>query len=180
MRESTFQVSGQPRRRDGSKALVGGLILFAVIDGIILATVMLAAGVPIATVALVLLPIILSAPLLILLVVRLAWPPWAREFPAQSPREDAVVQILQSFSFGGLRRFNNVLTITADEDYLHVALPRVLQWPGCRPMSIPWSEITDARRTSQRDWISARAAGRRIAGPAWCMSLALVDDSPGE
>ena len=178
MTQDFFTTSGQPGRRDGSRVLVSGFILLGVIDGVILAAILLAAGVPLAVVALIVTPIILAAPLLIMVVVRLAWPGWSSEFPPQLPRDDAVVLIMQDFSFGGLRRFNNVLTIAADEDYLHLALPRVLQWPGCKPMSIPWPEIVEARRSRQQEWITARVRGRRIAGPAWCMSLALPEDVP--
>ena len=176
MNDDTSTFTGDVQRRDGSHALLTGLIGLAVFDGVILVAIMIAAGVSLLTALMILLPMLVAAPLAIGLAMRLAWPRWAREFPSVQPRDDAVSYVLQSFSFGGLRKFNNVLTIAVDEDHLHVFLPRALRWTGCRSMSIPWPQITDARRMGKDEWVSARVRGHRIAGPLWCMSLAMPAD----
>jgi hypothetical protein len=106
------------------------------------------------------------------LIAALGWNPHARRWPAQPVLAGAVSKSWQSFAFGRLNRFNNCMTIVADERHLHLLPFAPFRLAGAKRISLPLDRMTEISRSTGAGMISARIDGRLIYGPAWCMTLA--------
>lgn len=105
-------------------------------------------------------------------LVRGVWGPLARDRPPHPPSADAVTRRFQSFRFG-LVSFGWSIHVAADEAYLHLAPVRFMQLLGCKPVSIPWDEMSIVKRSKKGRWITARVGtGILMEGPGWCLELA--------
>ncbi len=149
----------------------------------------LMAFVTLVTLGCLILPVALGAPVLpvlgvisfavsfMALVFRLIvigmWMPWQKRYPARAIRASAVSKIWQSFAFGSLARMNNCITITADDQCLHLDAFAPMRWVGAKRISLPLNRIADVARGRFINWeMTATIDGTRITGPAWCLELA--------
>lgn len=105
-------------------------------------------------------------------IVRLLWTPIVRHFPAQPIGEGAVSRSFQSVAFGLVNRWNHCLTITVDEDHLHIQPLALFRWFGARPMSIPFESIENVERSRLPGYLRGMIGPYRLTGPKWCMELA--------
>jgi hypothetical protein len=114
------------------------------------------------------------------LIVTLAWNPNARRYPAQPILAGAVSKSWQSVAFGRMNRFNNCVTIVADEHHLHLLPFAPFRLAGARRISLPLDRMTDPKTSLGGGMMSARIDGRLIYGPIWCMSLARPEPAAAE
>ncbi len=168
----------QDEQSDGFDRMV--LLAVGVLFGFelsIILVIMFAAGASPRSMVLVVAVVIGSSSAALFLVTRLMWIPLQRQYPEQPVLEGAVSRSMQSFSFGGLARFNNALRITVDERHLHIAPFVLFSSFGARRISIPWDRIDDVRPAFWPGMLKATLDGRTISGPAWCLRLAGDQDA---
>ncbi len=106
------------------------------------------------------------------------WKPYERRFPAAPQSRDAIVKLGQSLQLGRLARFNNAISLAADEDHLHLIPFAVMRLAGAKVISIPWSSVTDlgpARGKYSMRLTKAKVDGLTLAAPEWAMSFARVE-----
>jgi hypothetical protein len=159
-------------------AMMKGLMGLVIIEPVTIIVVLAVLGVPWWVFLLVLSLATFVPALVIWLIVQLAWNPNARRWPAQPVLPGAVSKSWQSFAFGRLNRFNNCITILADERCLHLEPFALFRLQGARRISLPLDRMTELRRSLAPGMMSARIDGRLIYGPSWCMRL--VQPEPGE
>ena len=157
-----------PFRSGAMKALMA----LVVIEPIAIVCVLLTLGVPWWVYVLFLGCGTVLPAVVIWLIATLAWNPNARRWPAQPVLTGAVSKAWQSFAFGRFNRFNNCMTIIADERCLHLVPFALFRLAGSKPISLPLDRMTDIKPAIGGFMMSARLDGRLIFGPAWCMSLA--------
>jgi hypothetical protein len=108
---------------------------------------------------------------LLSMIMRLAWWPIARRWPARSPASTAVRRNFQSYRLG-LLNLGYCIHTAVDENYLHLIPARAIRWLGGRPMSVPWSAISLKKRRRNARHLAARIDGITLRGPAWALELA--------
>lgn len=124
-------------------------------------------------------PLVIGAPFAIFVLINLLlWNPLERRFPAAPQSRDAVVKLGQSLLVGKFFRFNNAITLAADEDHLHLIPFVMMRLVGAKVVSIPWERVTDVAppppRFSMR-LTKAKVDGRTLAAPEWAMKFARVE-----
>jgi hypothetical protein len=124
-------------------------------------------------------PLVLGLPFAIFSgMTFLLWKPYERRFPAAPQSRDAIVKLGQSLQLGRLARFNNAISMAADEDHLHLIPFAVMRLTGAKVISIPWSSVTDlgpARGKYSMRLTKARVDGLTLAAPEWAMQFARID-----
>lgn len=168
---------GNPDRaseRRSSALVAAALIVFLAAELTIITVVLTLIGTPAPAAAIIALAIV-GLPLLVLaVVVRLTWHPFLNRYPAQPVMPDAVSKGFQSFRFGLVGAYNNCITIVADERHLHLEGMGLIRWFGATRMSIPWEAMTEASPSRMPGMIRARLGDQTVAGPEWCMKLAVA------
>lgn len=155
--------------------------LFLAIDIVIVITIALSVGLSPAAAIMLILLIIGAVCIALALVTRLLWLPVQRKYPARPIEGGAVSKPWQSFSFGPFGRFNHCLRLTADAHHLHIHPFVLFGWCGAKRISLPWDRITEVRLSRVPMSLSwAKVDGRRIAGPAWCLELAALEEPESE
>lgn len=103
-------------------------------------------------------------------LVRASWGTLADRFPPREARPDALRREFQSFRFA-LVNLGWSVHVEVDAGHLHLRPALLARLVRCRPMSVPWEEVTlvGRRRGGMR---RAIIAGTPVWGPAWCMDLA--------
>ena len=104
-------------------------------------------------------------------LIRLGWRWLPREFPATTPRSDAVWRRHQSFRIGMLN-LGFCIQVAVDEQHLHLVPIKPLRAFGAAAASIPWQSIRILTHTPGDRWITVRIGTRTMKGPAWCLELA--------
>ncbi|HRP62139.1 MAG TPA: hypothetical protein PK400_02480 [Phycisphaerales bacterium] len=158
-----------------SSALVAAaLIVFLAAELTIITVVLILIGTP-APAAVIVAIVFVGLPLLVLaVVVRLTWRPFLSRYPAQPVMPDAVSKGFQSFRFGPIGAYNNCIRIMADERHLHLEGMGPIRWFGAARMSVPWEAMTEASPSRLPGMIRARLGDQTVAGPEWCMKLAVA------
>lgn len=100
------------------------------------------------------------------------WSTLSSRYPARPILPSAVSKGWQSIALHGWMGFNNCLTISVDEQHLHLIPWRIVRALGAPPVSIPWDVITDVRPSWPKAYSKARVGGTAIQAPAWCLELA--------
>lgn len=172
--EEPFRPDADRPRQDWTLAIV--LAATLILEAMIVIAVLHFAGAAPGQLAAVLGVILLVAPPVMWIVIRLTWAPISRRHPEQPVGPGAASRRFQSFSLGGLARFSNCLTIVVDERHLHLGLPPPLDWCG-HGISIPWEALRDPKPRHGGRWIEATLDGRKVGGPAWCLQLIEPADS---
>lgn len=158
-----------------SAIVAGAVVVFLAVELTIITVVLIAVGIP-APVAAVIAIAFVGFPLLVFtVVVRLTWHPFLNRYPAQPVMPDAVSKSFQSFRFGAVGAYNNCIRITVDERHLHLEGMGPIRWFGATRLSIPWDAMTEAAPSRLPGMIHARLDDRTVAGPEWCMKLAIAD-----
>lgn len=154
------------------------LLAVALLDPLIIFIILIGIGAPMWVIPLVAgLGLIVPA-MVMWLIVSLGWNLSARRYSAQAVLPGAVSKSWQSFGFGPLKRFNNCMTIIADEKHLHIVPMALFRIFGARTASLPLDRMCNLKPMLGGGMIKATLDGRRICGPAWCMNLAMPPDDP--
>jgi hypothetical protein len=117
---------------------------------------------------------VLLTVMLLWMIMRLAWGPMARRWPARTPAPGSVRHNFQSYRLG-LLNLGYCVHTAVDEAYLHLIPAKAIRWLGGQPMSVPWSAIELKKRGRNARHIAARIDGITLQGPAWALELADPD-----
>ncbi|MGP1309953.1 MAG: hypothetical protein ACTS27_07140 [Phycisphaerales bacterium] len=112
------------------------------------------------------------------LITVIAWKPLERRFPAAPQSRDAIVKLGQSLQLGAFARFNNAISMAADEDHLHLIPLTPMRLTGAKVVSVPWDRVTDIGPPPGRfsmKLTKATADGKTLAAPEWAMQFARVE-----
>lgn len=110
--------------------------------------------------------------LLVRFIISTLWSTLSSRYPAHPVLPSAVSKGWQSITLHGWAGFNNCLTISVDEDHLHLIPWRMIRAFGAPPVSIPWGVITDVQPAWPKAYSKARVGGTTMHAPAWCLELA--------
>ena len=91
------------------------------------------------------------------------------KFPSKPLLDPNVRRNFQSFAIGFVNLGGCVHTVI-DDDHLHLIPVTFMKWFGCKPVSIPWSEIQDHPKPGRsRYTLRVRIGKTEIVGPRWCL-----------
>jgi hypothetical protein len=161
-----------------ARAIAMTLAVVVAIEPLMVIILLALLGVPWYLIVLIALAMVVLPALTLAVIVRVAWAPLARRYPARPDLAGAVRGRYESFRLGRFTRIGHGMHITVDEEHLHLDPIALLRWVGARRISLPWARMTDVRPAPGRlgapadGMIAVTIDGRRIAGPAWCMTLA--------
>jgi hypothetical protein len=91
------------------------------------------------------------------------------KYPSKPILDPHVRRNFQSFAIGFVNLGFCVHTVI-DDDHLHLIPVMFMKWFGCKPVSIPWSEIQDHPKPGRsRYTIRVKIGKTDIMGPRWCL-----------
>lgn len=100
------------------------------------------------------------------------WGTLSSRYPAHPVLPSAVTKGWQSIRLHGWAGFDRCLTISVDEQHLHLIPWRMIRAFGAPPVSIPWGVITEVRPAWPKAYSKARVGGTTMHAPTWCLELA--------
>jgi hypothetical protein len=106
------------------------------------------------------------AALVVGLIVNGSWGPLTKEFPQRTVIEPKYRRRFQSFQIGWLGLGLSVHT-TIDDECLHLNPIKLLQWLGCKPLSIPWSQVCIERVFKHQ--VKCKIGKTSMVAPRWCV-----------
>jgi len=158
-------------------SLFKGLFLLVLLEPIIIIAILAGVGVPWWIIMMVV-ALIVAIPVFAFWIIHLAaWRPLMNRHHAQPIRSGAVSKSFQSISFGSLMRFNNCLTLVADDEHLHIVPFAPLKWVGARRISLPWNRMMRVSQSRLNGMIKVKLGDRFLSGPEWCMKLAPIPET---
>jgi len=148
------------------------LFFIVLLEPLIVMVILATLGVPWWIIGLVIVLIVTIPAVVFWLIHLLAWRPLMKRFSTQPIRSGAVSKSFQSVAFGPLMRFNNCLTLVADDEHLHIVPFAPLVWVGAKRISLPWNRMNRVQHSRLTGMTKVKIGVQTISGPDWCMRLA--------
>ena len=119
---------------------------------------------------------LLIVPLILTMVIKGMWGPFAERYPAKPIAKGAVQRNFQSYKIDMLN-LGFMLHTAVDEHYLHLLPAKFGRMLGMQPASVPWEAIEPVRLWRKK-YAKVKIGKNKVLGPAWALGLAFeAEDS---